>query len=172
MGMYTGIWVECLIKPEFRPAIAEMMAPAREEEKVDGWKPYHQRRRWDAVVAQHAHIPELQEWLQRCHDDRNRADWIPGLSGPEETNASNMTYPFDWPGQHVLYEEPKLSFTTSLKNYHQDIQAFIRLVLPHIAESVQVCQSIYCEFVNHDGPTETELYAVEIKPYPPPRLLT
>ena len=146
MGMYTGLRVKCVVKPQWREAIALLHSDFDTLVSGDPACDYDDRGSWSIVAEAYPDMPGVEEW-----QFEGRASFIPFgalaympddfyrdvLSKEEQHDGSGSVFDFatgEW------------RFVCSLKNYNQEIPQFAIEVLFPICESVELCESLYEDY--------------------------
>lgn len=130
MGMYTGFRAFVTILPQYRPGLALLHV----RKKPDGsWV----SDPWCRVHAAFPYFPGVGIWK---HFARNTFIPFGALSSmPDHFSEKGRAYSDYDP------DTGRWVFCCSLKNYEDEIETFVDLVLAHIVESVSYCESLYEE---------------------------
>ena len=123
MGMYTGLRFKGIIKPQYRKMIQHIS-------NNDGlWRNYH-------------HLDFLTNYLRL-----SRAEFIPkGALAYMPDSWEDESIPADSFRDYFDPETGYWAFRCSLKNYEDEIDVFLKDVLPIIAESAEHIEVLYEEW--------------------------
>jgi hypothetical protein len=120
MGTYTGLWVKARVKPEYHKPIQWLHTP-----NWMGWR----NSTWDDVYERFPDFPGHDTW--RWVDRRNHIPF----------SDVNFMPPLELPyiKPEFCEENGLWEFSCSLKNYDDEIEKFINLVLDPITQKVEQC---------------------------------
>lgn len=139
MGMYSCLKVHCILKDEYLKVIKRLYEIYENSKKSNL---YHSCVNIWSLVADKFNLSFIREWVK----GRERTCMIP-FSG-EDTSLEE----WDWSGLRVN----EWKFVTKFKNYDNEINSFISMVLLKICKKI-----IHCEYFEDSGLMEDSIMFYE-----------
>jgi hypothetical protein len=133
MGYYTGLRVDCIVKPEYIPVLEFL-----HREDVDGWEDTAKRfPQYDflAKYANYSRADFIPFGGSAYFGDEEWIDFVPGPNKDEDGDSL-------WNKTHFEPETGRWCFACSLKNYERTIDFFRDTILNEIALTVTMYEAI------------------------------